>query len=167
MEFYQWLQNNALIQFVAQSGSIWGFPFVLVLHTVGLALLVGTNAIVDLRVLGAGSKIPLPSLLRTSRVMWIGFAISVVSGVMLFLTDPDRRLMQRVFFIKLGLIALALIVTYLIRPVLRRESTSDRGGGTLIIWYPRMGQALGRIIPTSVGGGDLCGAIDGAGSDDE
>jgi hypothetical protein len=129
MEFYQWLQNNDYVQFVAQSGSIWGFPFVLVLHTVGLALLVGTNAIVDLRVLGAGGKIPLPSLLRTSRIMWIGFTISAASGIVLFLTDPEHRLMQRVFFIKLGLIALALIVTYLIRPVLRREPEAG-GGGT-------------------------------------
>jgi hypothetical protein len=124
MAFYQWLQFNTYVRFVAESDSLWGFPAVLFLHAVGLALVVGTNAIVNLRVLGAGKKIPLDTLLQLVRVMWIGFGISVVSGLILFLTDADRRLGQGVFYLKLSLIALALMVTYLIRPVLRREPAS-------------------------------------------
>jgi hypothetical protein len=152
MAFFHWLQDTTYIQFVGGSDSIWGFPFVLVLHTVGLALTVGTNAVVNLRVLGAGDKIPLGALLRIVRVMWIGFAISVISGSILFLAaGSNRQAWMGVFYLKLSLIALALIVTYLIRPVLRREPGSERGGTpawakvmavtSLLLWAAAIGAA--------------------------
>jgi len=41
-------------------------------HTFGLALLVGANAVVDLRLLGVARAIPLAPLKRLFRIMWIG-----------------------------------------------------------------------------------------------
>ena len=54
--FLDWLMNTSIAQWVGMSPSIWAFPTVLVFHTVGLALLVGTNVIIDLRVLGARDR---------------------------------------------------------------------------------------------------------------
>jgi hypothetical protein len=129
MGFLLSLQQSTFIRFLNESESIWAFPAILVAHTVGLALVVGTNAVVNLRILGASKKIPLDALLRLARVMWIGFGISVVSGIALFLMDPEKRAMETVFYIKLGLIALALVVTYMIRPVLRREPVAGQSSG--------------------------------------
>ncbi len=136
MGFLEWLQNTWIGQWVGTSCSIWSFPTVLVLHTVGLALLVGTNAIVDLRVLGASRTLPLPELRRLSRVMWIGFAISAVSGIILFMTDAVRRAGQSVFWIKMGLIVVSFVVTYLIRPVLSEERAAAKAD------IPRWAKAL-------------------------
>jgi hypothetical protein len=153
MAFFQWLQDTPYIQFVGGSDSIWGFPLVLVFHTVGLALVVGTNAIVNLRVLGAGGQIPFSALLRIVRVMWIGFAVSVVSGAVLFLAagTTSRAAWIGVFYVKLSLIAVALVVTYLIRPVLRREPAFGRIGAppwakvmavtSMLLWAAAIGAA--------------------------
>jgi hypothetical protein len=136
MGFLEWLMNTWIGQWVGTSCSIWSFPTVLVFHTVGLALLVGTNAIIDLRVLGASQTLPLPELRRLSRVMWIGFAISAMSGIILFMTDAVRRAGQTAFWIKMGLIVVSFVVTYLIRPVLSEERAAAKAG------IPRWAKAL-------------------------
>jgi len=60
MEFLLRLQESSFGLWVAES--IWAYPIILTLHTVGLALLVGPSAFLDLRVLGAGSRVPLVPL---------------------------------------------------------------------------------------------------------
>jgi len=121
MEFLRWMENISYIKWVAESDSIWGFPIVLVFHTVGLALVVGTNAIIDLRVLGAGRKLPISALTKLSRSMWIGFFFSAASGAVLFMMDAERKSRQVVFFVKLGLIVLSFLVTILIQRILTKE----------------------------------------------
>jgi hypothetical protein len=128
MGFLEWAQNTWLAQWVGTSCSIWAFPTVLVFHTIGLALLVGSNAVIDLSVLGASRTLPLPELRKLSRAMWIGFAISAVSGLTLFITDAIRKAGQTVFWVKMGLIVVAFVVTYLIRPVLSEEHPSAKTG---------------------------------------
>lgn len=83
------------------------------LHTVGLALVVGPNAVLDLRLLGAGSRLPLAPLRGVFRIMWIGFAINLSTGLVLFVSEAAEKGTQWVFFIKLLLIALALTVAVL------------------------------------------------------
>ncbi len=46
------IESSALSTFLHESPSLRVFPFVLILHTVGLALLVGASLAVDLRILG-------------------------------------------------------------------------------------------------------------------
>jgi len=50
--FTGWIETTALSVWVRESPSLWAFPFVLILHTVGMGFLVGTNIALDLRVLG-------------------------------------------------------------------------------------------------------------------
>jgi hypothetical protein len=126
MGFLQWVQNTWLAQWVGTSCSIWAFPTVLVFHTIGLALLVGSNAVIDLSVLGASRNLPLPELRKLSRAMWIGFAISLVSGVTLFITDAERKAGQWVFWVKMGLIVVSFVVTFLLRPMLSDERAASR-----------------------------------------
>jgi hypothetical protein len=126
MGFLEWLMNTWLAQWVGTSCSIWAFPLVLFLHTIGLALLVGANAIIDLRVLGASQTLPLPELRRLSRAMWIGFTISALSGFTLFMTDAERKAVQTVFWVKMGLIVVSFVVTYMIRPVLSEERAAAK-----------------------------------------
>ena len=119
--FAAWLEGSAIAVWTRESPSIWAYPTVLTLHTVGLGVLVGANAVIDFTLLGFAPRLPIPSLAPLYRFMWGGFAINAVTGVMLFASDATTKARQPVFYIKLTLIALALLVTAVIR------RTVDRG----------------------------------------
>ena len=108
MSFFRGLQDSGFSDWVLGSDSIWAYPTVLTLHTVGMAILVGAALVINLRALRIGGGIP-PALLRPlHRVFWIGFGLSLLSGVVLFVTEAADRVAQPVFYVKLASVALAL-----------------------------------------------------------
>src|SRR5436190_7578162 len=111
------LESSAFATWMRESNTIWAYPTVLTLHTVGLALLVGANTTLDLRLLGFGRRIPMSVLARSFRVMWIGFWINAVSGAMLFAADASTKGSTRLFAFKLGLVALGVVVIMAIKRV--------------------------------------------------
>jgi hypothetical protein len=74
------LQNSAFSAWVVGSDSIWAYPMILTMHTVGLGVVVGSAAVVDLRLLGVGPNIPLAPLRRLFPAMWIGAMVATVTG---------------------------------------------------------------------------------------
>ena len=104
-EYTAWLEGTALSVWIRE-GSLWAFPIVLILHTVGLAFLVGANVALDVRLLGFARGVPLRSLLPFFKPMWLGFWVNAVSGVLLLVTYPTKALTNPLFYVKLGLIAL-------------------------------------------------------------
>ena len=110
MEFLQWLEDLRFSAWIRESGSIWSYPLVLTLHTVGLGIVVGISCAVDLRILGVGSRVPLSALRGMFRVMVYGFALNAITGVLLFMAAASHTGVQKVFYVKLVLIALALVV---------------------------------------------------------
>src|SRR5437762_8471002 len=118
--FARWLEGSALGVWTRESPSIWAYPTVLTLHTVGLGVLVGANVVIDFRLLGFAPRLPIPSLDPLYRFMWAGFAINGVTGVMLFASAATAKARQPVFYLKLTLIALALVTTAVIRRTLAR-----------------------------------------------
>ncbi|MGH8853925.1 MAG: DUF6644 family protein [Telluria sp.] len=86
----------------------WLYPIVETLHILGFALLVGAVAMFDLRVLGCGRQLPVKALARHLLPWSAGSMLLVVpTGLMLFVADPQALLENRVFLLKLGLIAAA------------------------------------------------------------
>lgn len=110
-----WVEATALATWLRESASIWAYPTILTLHTVGLAVLVGASAVLDIRVLGFGTAIPLEALAKSFRVMWIGFWINAVSGAVLFIAEATSDGASTVFRWKLGIIALCVVNIWLIR----------------------------------------------------
>jgi len=109
--FFHALQNSAFSAWVVGSESIWAFPMILTMHTVGLGIVVGAAVIVDLRLLGVGPAIPLEEVKRVFPIFWVGFFINLVSGLMLFVSEAEDKATQPVFLIKLLLIAIGVVVT--------------------------------------------------------
>ena len=68
-----WLEATAFSTWLRESESLAAFPLVLILHTVGLVFLVGTNAVIDLRLLGFAPGIPLDSFETFFPLMTWGF----------------------------------------------------------------------------------------------
>jgi hypothetical protein len=116
--FLHALQNSAFSAWVVGSESIWAYPMILTMHTVGLGIVVGAAVIVDLRLLGVGPGIPIEEVKRLFPIFWLGFFINLVSGVMLFVSEAEDKATQPVFLLKLSLIAIGVIVTARIRRLL-------------------------------------------------
>ena len=108
------LEASGLSTWLRESQSLWAFPFVLALHTIGLGLIVGSTVVVDLRLLGA-SRIPLKPLEKFFSIMWIGLALNVVSGLLLFAKEATTVGISGVFWVKMTLIALSVWVLMRIR----------------------------------------------------
>jgi hypothetical protein len=109
--FFASIEASALATWTRESASIWAYPSILTLHTVGLAVVVGAGAVVDFRLLGVARRIPPSALRGLFPIMWWAFAVNVATGVLLFMADATTKAGQRMFYAKLVLIALALVVT--------------------------------------------------------
>jgi hypothetical protein len=109
MDFLIQLEQSAFGTWVRESPSLWAYPTILFLHTAGLALLVGVNAAVDLRILGFAPGLPLSGMRRYLPVMWAGFWVNAISGAALLMADATTKVVNPVFLIKLVLIGLAVV----------------------------------------------------------
>ena len=115
MDFLVWLQSRPLAIWVAESTSLFAYPTFLLFHTIGLAVVVGANVVLDLRVLGAGRRIPLDTLRTVFTPLWAGFALNATSGGVLFAASAEFTGVKPIFYVKLGSILAAMIVMGLIR----------------------------------------------------
>lgn len=108
MEWLTWLQESEFSQWVGAAPTLLAYPTILTLHTVGLSIVVGTCVLVDLRLLGFASDVPL-SMFRTSpRLVWGGFVVNAITGGLLFLPDAEHKAFQTIFHVKLALIVIAM-----------------------------------------------------------
>jgi hypothetical protein len=152
--FFAWVEAWPLGIWMREATSLWAFPFVLILHTVGLAFLVGANVAIAIRALGGMSGVPLISLWRYYRWMWAGFWVNAVSGVLLLIAYPTKALTNPLFYVKLSFIALGLVVATIIR---RELMSGDVGANvaapprlrllaaaSLLIWA--VGITTGRLL---------------------
>ena len=111
------LESSSLSTWLRESNTIWAYPMVLTLHTIGLALLVGANTTLDLRLLGFGRRIPMAVMAQSFRVMWIGFWTNAASGLLLFAADASTKGSTRLFAMKMGLVAVGVVVIIATRRV--------------------------------------------------
>ena len=78
-----WLENSALSVFIREWPSILGFPSILFLHTLGLAMVAGASIAIDLWILQRPLLGPPLRIVGLNRTMWLGFGINLFSGVAL------------------------------------------------------------------------------------
>lgn len=92
--------------FIASSS--WMYPALEVVHLLGVALLVGSLVVLELRVWGAGRALDLAALARLALpVSLAGFGLVVMAGLGLFSAHPGEMLANRAFLIKMGLVMAA------------------------------------------------------------
>ena len=138
MDWLIWLESLPLSVWVRESGSLWSYPTVLFLHTVGLAFAVGMSAVISLRVLGAATEMPPPALEPFYRVLWIGFWVNAASGVALLIADATTKLTNPVFFVKMICVGLAMGSMVAIRRRLGAAASGTSPGAnsiTVLAWF--------------------------------
>jgi len=154
LNFLLWLEATALSTWLREALTPLAFPTVLTLHTVGMGFLAGTNAAINLRILGVAASMPLKPMERFFPVMWIAFAVNAVSGVLLLITYPTKALTNPLFYVKLTVIGLAVGNLRLLRkhvfrnPGLDIEPMTRKGkilaGASLFLWAAVI--AAGRFL---------------------
>ena len=115
MSFTTWLETTILSTWVRESPTMFAFPFILVVHAWGMGLLAGANAAVDLRILGFAPRVPLSAMAKFYPVMWFGFVINAVSGLLLLIGYPTKALTNPVFYLKMLCIAVGMILMSWVR----------------------------------------------------
>jgi hypothetical protein len=107
-EIFNTIEQSGLSRWLRESQSLFGFYFILLFHTFGMSLVVGANAVVDLRILGIAPGLPLHPLKKLFGIMWTGLAINVTTGLLLLTAYPTKALTNPDFYVKLSFIGLAV-----------------------------------------------------------
>ena len=94
--------------FAAIKTHAWAYPALEVVHIVGIALLLGNLVLLELRIFGAGKRLDVLELARLSLpIAAIGFAFAAISGLLMFASNPQELLANRMFVTKMALLVLA------------------------------------------------------------
>ena len=109
MAFLHQLENSGLSTWVRQSGSLWAFPGILLMHTYGMGIMVGIIAGIDLKILGLMPALPLAPLQKFLPIVWIAFWVNAITGTVLLAADASMKLTNLDFGIKMAFIVLAVI----------------------------------------------------------
>lgn len=122
----------------------WAYPLLEVVHLVGIAALLGSLAVLELRLWTRVDALPASALARlVLRVTWIGCALALASGALMFSTRPDELLVNPAFRVKAVLLGLAGLnaVAFHRRGGVARGDTAMRvlGGLSLLLWVAIIG----------------------------
>jgi hypothetical protein len=151
LSFGHWLQNTSWALWIA--GSDWAYPPVQALHFTGLSLWIATTAAIDMHMIRVGKKAP--RAYRFSRALfvwnWIGLAIAVTGGFLLFSISAATYLANPAFEVKLGiLVPLGLILHIFVQLKARKWSEASETPGMaklvvcteLLVWFCVAGAAV-------------------------
>ena len=103
----EWLQATSLAVFIHQTK--WAFTTIEVIHVIAILTVIGSIAIVDLRLLGiASTRRPFTQLARdVLPLTWTAFALAAATGSLLFLSQAAAYFTTTTFWIKMSIMALA------------------------------------------------------------
>ena len=135
MGLLQWLEGSSFSLWLKESPSIWAYPTLLFLHTVGLSFSVGPSVVIDLRLLGAGRRLPILPLDGFFKVIWIGFWVNAVSGTILFVADATGKLANPAFYVKMSFVFAAIAVMVVMRRRVFRDPDLDNKPDTALGQY--------------------------------
>src|SRR5258707_13963938 len=103
----EWLQASSLAVFIHQTK--WAFTTIEVIHVVAISLVIGTIAMVDLRLLGlASTKRSFIELARPIlKWTWAAFVLAAITGSLLFISQAVDYFATTTFKIKVFIMFVA------------------------------------------------------------
>lgn len=114
------LEASAFAAWMRGAGN--AYAMVNLVHLLGLTLLLGSMLLLDLRLLGAGRRLPLPEVSRLLTPLAVaGLVLQACSGFALFAADAVPLSANAAFRLKLGMIAIALANAVLFRVLWSRS----------------------------------------------
>jgi len=103
-----WIERSALATAMRQE--LWLYPSVEIVHIWGFVILVGSIAMLDLRLLGLSPRVPVRELARHLLPWTLGALLLIVpTGLLMFIAHAGDFITNRAFVVKLSLIFAAAI----------------------------------------------------------
>jgi hypothetical protein len=94
--------------FAALQSHVWAYPALEVVHIAAIGLLLGNLVLLELRVFGMGAALPVKPLARLSLgLAATGFCLAATSGLLMFASQPEELLANRIFTVKMLLLLVA------------------------------------------------------------
>lgn len=146
MGFLLWYEEGPLGVFIRES--LWGYPIVLSSHAVGMATVMGVVLVLCMRVLGFARTLSIPAFDKLFIVGWIGFAINLISGLILFAGSASVYFFQGAFQLKIGAIVLGGILMKLVMNSVRanKPPVTQKMLATACIVCWSVGLITGRLM---------------------
>ena len=121
LEFCQWLDQTGVGSTIRQS--LWLFPAIETVHLLGMAALVATITLLDLRLLGwvMPERRVSQMAARLLPGAWLGFGVQVVTGTLLFSSEAVKVYSNPAFRLKMLLLLLAGIQALMFQTVISRK----------------------------------------------
>jgi hypothetical protein len=157
LEWLAWLEGSALGQTLRASG-VWVYGILNLAHVLGLSTLFGSVIVLDLRLLGLWSSVPLGAIARpTVPLAAAGFTVAFMSGLSMLTVNGTEYAGNPFLLIKFPAIAAGLINVFVLgqHPAWKARATreptpSERrvlavgGGVSLVCWITAV--TAGRLI---------------------
>ncbi|HEY3823428.1 MAG TPA: hypothetical protein VGL82_02675 [Bryobacteraceae bacterium] len=100
--FLAYLENLQFSQWVKDAPTVWAFPTILVLHTIGMGIVAGGATMLSLILLGFWPAAPIRPFARVFPYLWAGFWLNAVTGTMMLIADATTKLTMLDFYIKMA-----------------------------------------------------------------
>ena len=145
--FAEWLSTTAPSVYI-QNHNAWVIPLIQSIHIVGIAVVLGSVLMINLRILGwAGMD---QTLRQTSSrfAPWVTSALYLLlaTGILMVIGEPVRELVTFSFWLKMFLVALSTVIAVTFQRKLRADHQPIKwlALATFLIWACII--ILGRLI---------------------
>ena len=148
--FSKWLAATSLSHTIQTTG--WIIPSVQTVHILCVATVFFSAIIVDLRIWRILQRdVPVGEVARRHiPIIWPVLAVLLLTGGVLIVGEPRRSLLNTTFYLKMGLLAVAIVLT----AALQRSIGASPGA-----WEGARGQRIGARLTAVVSVAVWCGIL--------
>ena len=132
-ELCKWLERTPASVFVAST--TWIVPTVQSIHILSVGVVFASMSMLSFRLLNIwGRRQTVSTRLRPAlSCLWPGLTVLLLTGVVMIVAEPERELLNRIFLLKMTLVAIAaLIGLALRRSVSRRPQWWDASAASVV-----------------------------------
>jgi hypothetical protein len=147
--FLEFLENLEFSQWVKNAPTIWAFPTILIVHTLGMSIVAGVSAIISLVVLGFWPAVPMKPFARAFPLLWFGFGINAVTGTMMLIADATTKLTMLDFYLKMGFVFTGMFILVRMRRLVFDDPQLDKApvtGHAKMLAWASLGCWFGAIV---------------------
>ena len=137
-EFLVFLENLEFSHWVKDAPTVWAFATILFVHTLGMGIVAGGSAIIDLMVLGFWPAVPMKPFARLFPVLWVAFGVNALTGTMMLMADATTKLTTLDFYLKMIFVFAGLFVLIRMRRQIFGHPQLDQaplpGSAKMLAW---------------------------------
>ena len=148
------IEASAIAEYIRVSA--YGYPAMITLHSLGLAIMVGLSVVLSLRILGLFAAIPYATLHKQLKIAWVGFIVNFISGGLLYAAQATTYMTDPEFLIKMTFVIIGAILVAVIQAQVKANSAgwneaSPPPGSTRLLAFLAIlcwifGMITGRLI---------------------